>query len=157
MQSPAGPNESYPKELIELHEWLIELEKLEIQRDSENIPAQEFKKKCHVLIEQSGENIGIIQDRQVADMTSALSRLLGFSPNEMIGTPFSRYVHQNELPRLAEYYEKRLSGQEVPVIYETVLKHENGSNVYVGISTSLFKYLGRAANLAIIKVLAEAK
>ncbi len=157
MQNPAWPDESHQKELMELHEWLIALEKLEIQRDRENIPAQDFKKNCHVLIERSGENLGIIQDRQVADMTSALSGLLGYSPNEMIGTPFSRYIHRDELPRLAGYYEKRLSGQEAPIIYETILKHENDSNVYVKILTSLFKYLGKPANLVIIKVLAETK
>ena len=45
--------------------------------------------------------IGIIQDRQILDMTSALSGLLGYSLNEMLGTPFARYVHRDELPRLA--------------------------------------------------------
>jgi len=157
MPDPARPDESQQKELLELHEWLIELEKLEIHRDRENIPAQDFKKSCHVLIERSGEKICIIQDRQISDMTLALSGLLGYSPNEMLGTPFARYVHRDELPRLADYYEKRRAGQEVPIIYETILRHENESNVYVKILTSLFVYLGKPANLAIIKVLAETR
>ena len=157
MPNPAWTDESQQKELMELHQWLIELEKLEIHRDRENVPAQDYKKNCHVLIERSGEKIGIIQDRQIADMTSALSGLLGYSLNEMVGTPFARYVHRDELPRLAGYLEKRMSGQEAPIIYETILKHANENNVYVKILTSLFKYLGRPANLAIIKVLAETK
>lgn len=157
MQNPAWPDESNQKELMELHQWLIELEKLEIHRDREDVPAQDYKKNCHVLIERSGVKIGIIQDRQILDMTSALSGLLGYSLNEMLGTPFARYVHRDELPRLVNYLDKRMSGQEAPIIYETILRHANESNVYVKILTSIFKYLGKPASLAIIKVLAETK
>jgi PAS domain S-box-containing protein len=157
MPDSTGPDESDQKELFELHEWLIKLEKLEIQREREDMPAQGFKKSCHDLIEKSGARITIVQERQIADITSALGRLLGYSPNEMIGTPFSRYVHRDELPRLADYYERRRSGQEVPIVYESILKHENDNNVYVKILTSLIVYLGKPANLAIIKVLAETR
>jgi PAS domain S-box-containing protein len=157
MHNPVCLDESHQKELMELHEWLIELEKVEIRRGREQIPDQEFKQACHNLIEGSGENISIIQDRQIVALTTSLSMLLGYSPEEMTGTPFSRYVHPDELPRLAQYYEQRLSGLDIPVIYETIIKHRNSSNVYVKILTSLFKYLGKPANLAIIRILAETK
>jgi len=157
MHNPVCPDDSHQKELMELHTWLIELEKLEIRRDREKIPDLEFKQACRDLIEGSGEKIGIIQDRQIVAMTFSLSSPLGYSPEEMTGTPFSRYVHPDELPRLAKYYEQRLSGLDIPVVYETILKHRNSSNVYVKILTSLFKYLGKPANLAIIRILAETK
>ena len=50
-----------------------------------------------------------------------------------------------------------MSGREASNIYETILRHANESNVSVNIFTSIFKYLGKPANLAIIKVLAETK
>jgi PAS domain S-box-containing protein len=157
MHHPAFPDESQERELMELHEWLIKLEKLEIRRDRDKIPDREFEKECRSLIEESGEMIAIILDRQIVAATSSLSSALGYSPEELAGTPFSRYVHPDELPRLAKYYEQRLSGLDVPVIYETILKHNNSSNVYIKILTSLFKYLKKPANLAIIRVLAETR
>ena len=157
MHYPVCPDESHEKDLMELHEWLIRLEKLEIRRDRDKIPDQEFQDGCFSLIEDSGEKITIIQDRQIVAVASSLSGVLGYTPEEITGTPFSRYVHPDELPRLAKYYEQRLSGLDVPVIYETIFRHCNSSNVYVKMLTSLFKYLRKPANLAIIRVLAETR
>jgi len=142
-------------DLLELHNCLIELEKIEIQRSRENIPKRVIEKKYQETLERFSVIAGIVQDRQIIAINSRVSDLLGFSSSELIGSNFDRYIHPSELPEILELYGKRLSGNEVPIIYETILKRRNGYNIYVQITTSLFTYIGMPANFAIIKVLGE--
>jgi len=143
------------KILLELHTCLVELEKIEIERSRENIPNSEIEAKCRDMLEQFIGLAGIVQDGQVKAVNSKITDLLGYASSELIGSHFEKYIHPSELPEMLERYEKRLSGNDMPIIYETILRHKNGNNIYVQITTSLITYLGKPANFAILKVLGE--
>jgi len=141
--------------LLELHNCLVELEKTEIQRSRENIPNNEIEAKCRDMLEQFVGLAGIIQDGQVKAANSKIADLLGYASSELIGSHYDRFIHPSELPVMLERYEKRLSGDDTPIIYETILRHKNGHDIYVQITASLITYLGKPANFAILKVLGE--
>ncbi len=80
-----------------------------------------------------------------------MTHLLGYSPEEVIGTSFAHYVHPDELPRLAKYYIQRIAGEDVPPVYNTIIKHKDGSDVHVEIKASVITYQGKLADFAIVK------
>lgn len=139
------------EKMMELHKCISDLEKFEIQRNLENLSRDEAIEKCRKLIEQCEKHIGIIQKRQIKQASASLTNLIGYTPAELMDTPFARYVHHDELPKLAKIYEQRLSGNEVPNIYKTILKHKNGSDVHIEITAGLCNYFGEPATFAIIE------
>ena len=155
MYDPACLLEVYQNDLMQLHNHLMWLEKLEIRRTRHDISDEDLVNTCRKRIGGSQDMIAIIQERSVVCLSSGAGKLLGYSPEEMIGSVVSKYIHPDELPKVVEYNEKRMSGQDAPIIYETVLVHKNQSNIYVKMIASRFVYLGRPAIYVIIKVLAQ--
>ncbi len=155
MHNPARLNESDQNDLMQLHNQLVELEKLEIRRSKGEISDADFELLCRSKIHESPDLIVLVQDRSLFFVSSGLRGLLGYSLDEMIGSPVSRYIHPDELPKAVENYEKRMSGQEAPIIYDSVLMHKNKSNIPVKMIASLFIYLGRPASFTIIKTTEE--
>jgi|GEM_PF-2005754 len=129
---------------------IIALEKLEIQRKESMMSTREMKLACRKLIAESKHNIVVIQDREIVFVTLSLARLLGYTPMEMLGTPFAAYVHLRDLFRLAEYYLNRISGGEAPPIYESTFKHRSGKDINVEIRAGIFPYCGKPADLVIV-------
>jgi hypothetical protein len=72
------------------------------------------------------------------------------------GTSFAHYIHPDELPKLAKYYLQRIAGKEVPNnIYNTIIKHKDGSDIPIEIKASVVQYQGRQADFAIVRKIME--
>ena len=143
------------EKLLELHQKVIALEKLDIRRQESLMSTAEMKEACRRLIDSSKELIVILQDRKVVCVSPSLARLLGYSQEEIINTPFSAYVHPQELFRLAEYYLKRISGEEAPPIYNTIFRHRDGKDIRVEVKAGIFPFIRKPADLVIVKELTE--
>jgi len=155
MVNNESSKEKLEKDLMDLHERITELQKLEIERERAENTVRKTEEKIHKLFGQTKETITIIQDRLIKFVNPAVTGLLGYSPEELTGTSFAHYIHQDELPRLAKYYLQRIAGEEVPNIYNTVIKHKDGSDVPIEIKASVVQYQGRLADFAIVRKITE--
>ena len=155
MVNNESSKEKLEKDLMDLHERITELQKLEIERERAENTVRKTEEKIHKLFGQTKETITIIQDRLIKFVNPAVTGLLGYSPEELTGTSFAHYIHQDELPRLAKYYLQRIAGEEVPNIYNTVIKHKDGSDVRIEIKASVVQYQGRLADFAIVRKITE--
>jgi PAS domain S-box-containing protein len=142
-------------ELMELHERITELQKLEIERERTENNLRKIDEKIHKLFHKAKEVITIIQDRQIKYVNPYVSELIGHTPEEIVGTSFAHYIHPDELPKLAKYYLRRIAGEDVPNIYTTVIMHKDGSDVPIEIKASVVHYQGRLADFAIVRKVAE--
>jgi len=142
-------------ELMELHERITELQKLEIERERTEDNLRKIDEKIHKLFHKAKEVITIIQDRQVKYVNPQVTELIGYTPDEVIGTSFAHYIHPDELPKLAKYYLRRIAGEDVPNIYKTVIMHKDGSEVSIEIKASVVQYQGRLADFAIVRKVDE--
>ena len=115
----------------------------------------ETQDKYLYKLEETKKNACIIQDAKVRLITSDLARLIGYAPEDIIDTLMIRYIHLDELPKLVKNYTNRMAGEDVPPIYKTVLKHKDGSKVYVEINAGVIPYRGKPADFAIIKYLSR--
>jgi len=146
----------FQKRLMYLHERIVEFEKLDTEhRRTMSITWLETEEKYRYLLEQTKKNACIFQDAKIRLITSSLAELLGYTSEEMIDTLMIRYVHPDELPKLIKYYMSRMAGEDVPPVYKTILKHKDGSDIYVEINASLIPYRGNPADFAIVKCLTK--
>ena len=140
--------------LLELHQRITELDQLEIERKRVEEKLKKVEEKIHKMFDKAEEVITIVQDRQIKYVNPRVEELIGYTPKEIIGTSFAHYIHQDELPRLAKSYLQRIAGEDVPNIYETIIRHKDGSNVPIEIKASVVQFHGRLADLAIVRKVA---
>lgn len=141
-----------------LHQRISEFEKLDIEhKRDKSITWPETEDKYLHLLERTNKNACIIQDAKIRLCSQNLAELLGYAPEEIIDTLVIHYIHPDELPRLVKNYKERLAGEDVPSVYKSVLRHKDGSDVYVEINAGLIPYRGNPADFTIIKCLTRRK
>jgi PAS domain S-box-containing protein len=116
---------------------------------------QESEEKYRNLVERANDGIVIIQDRVVKYMNPRLAKMWGGTVEELMGTLFSDYIHPDELPQTVARYERRMAGEDVPPIYETVLRHKDGSRLYAELNAGTITYQGKPADLVIVRDITE--
>lgn len=133
---------------------------LGIARDiTERIKAEEALKeseeKYRSFVERANDGICIIQDGVIKFANPSLVDLYGGKLSKVIGSPFADFIHPDELNKISKYYELRLKGENVPSVYETIFRHNKGHKVYVEISAGIINYLGKPADLVIVRDITE--
>jgi|GEM_PF-509770 len=112
---------------------------------------RESEEKYRNLVERATDGITIIQDTIVKYVNPRLAEMWGGSVQEVIGTLFTDYIYPDELPKVVERYKRRMAGEDVAPIYETVLRHKDGSKVYAELNAGVITYQGKPANLVIAR------
>jgi PAS domain S-box-containing protein len=72
-------------------------------------------------------------------------------------TRFTDYLHPDKLPELVNRYNRRMAGEDVTPLYETVLRHKEGRNIDVEISAGTTMYSGKVADFIIIRDITDRK
>lgn len=151
-------NYQVQEKMMYLNKQISEFEKLDIRhRRTRSMTWVETEDKYLDLLEKSNKNACIIQDSKIRMITSNLASLVGYSQEEIIDSLMVHYIHIDELPKLINNYMKRMAGEDVPPLYKTVLKHKDGSKVYVEINAGMIPYRGKPADFAIIRYLTRRK
>ncbi|MEA3310967.1 MAG: PAS domain S-box protein, partial [candidate division WOR-3 bacterium] len=118
---------------------------------------RESEEKYRNLVERANDGITIIQDTLLKYVNPRLPHLLGYSVEEMLNTPFTAYIDPEELPKVNERYRRRMAGEDVPSIYETIIRHKNGSKIYVEFNAGIVTYQGKPADLVFVRYITERK
>ncbi|MFX0182120.1 MAG: PAS domain S-box protein [Candidatus Hodarchaeota archaeon] len=127
------------------------------EQKSINTALHETEEKYRKLVERANDGIIIIQDKLLRYVNPSIAKITGYTIEELLNTPFTKYVHPDILPILIKRYEKRMAGQNVPSIYETRLISKDGSVLEVEINAGLITYHDRPADLVIIRDITERK
>jgi PAS domain S-box-containing protein len=155
----AGADDYYTKELTFAHydRLLNSIRRVvkarrEVQRKREAEKAlRESEERYRNLVERAQDGIVLIQDRIIKYANQSLAMMLGYSFEDLIGTPFTKYLIQNEIPKLLDRYERRLTGEYVPSTYETILQRSDGSTVVVELNAGLITSDGAPADLVMVR------
>jgi PAS domain S-box-containing protein len=84
---------------------------------------KESEKKYRDLVENISDVIySIDADGVVTYISPAIESFLGYSPSEIIGTPFIEFVYKKDWPRTRKRFEETLSGDIKPSEYRIVDK-----------------------------------
>ncbi|MEE9401878.1 MAG: PAS domain S-box protein [Desulfobacteria bacterium] len=118
---------------------------------------RESEEKYSNLVERANDGIVIIQDGIMKYVNPRLPEMGGYTVEEVTGTPFTDYVHPDELPKLIDRYVRRMAGEDVEPIYETILRRRDGGDVNVEINASTVLYQERTAELVLVRDITERK
>jgi PAS domain S-box-containing protein len=113
--------------------------------------------KYRDVVERASDAICIIQDGLVKYANPRLAGMYGGSVEELIDTLFISYIHPDDIPMVRDRYDRLMAGEQVPSVYEVTLKHKDGSKIYTELNAGLIEYLGKPAELVIIRDITERK
>lgn len=119
--------------------------------------ARESEVQYRNVVERANDGIVIAQDGLLKYVNPVIALITGYQAEEITGTPLANYLHPSEVERVAERYRRRIAGEEVPSRYETIIKHKDGSDIYVEFNAGLTIYQGRPADMVIIRDITERK
>jgi PAS domain S-box-containing protein len=117
----------------------------------------ESEEKYRNVVERANDGICILQDGLIKYTNLRATDILCYHMDEMVGTPFTNYLDPSEVPKVAEQYRRRINGQEVPPVYETVLLHKGGRSLNVEINAGTILYEEKIADLVIVRDITERK
>jgi PAS domain S-box-containing protein/putative nucleotidyltransferase with HDIG domain len=117
----------------------------------------ESEEKYRSLVERANDGITIIQDRTMKYVNPSLAAMWGGTAQELMGTTFTDYIDPDELPPVLDRYNRRMQGEDVPPIYETVLRRKDGSKAYVELNAGTITYQGKLADLVFVRDITDRK
>jgi len=86
------------------------------------------EKRFQSLIEHSLDLIAVLDRDGIVQYSSpSLERLLGYTPDELIGQRVFDHVHPEDLPRVHQAFTAALATPELPHVVECRLHHKDGS------------------------------
>ena len=119
---------------------------------------KKLEEKYHTLVEKGNDGIVIIQDGVLKFINSKTSEMTGYSTEEVIGEPFSRYVSENHRELILKRYKERLKNEKaIPSKDEIDIVSEDGNKIPVEMNVSLIEYESMPAIMAIIRDITERK
>jgi|GEM_PF-1104690 len=118
---------------------------------------EEEEAKYLRLVEQANDGVMIIQDEKLVFVNRAMTEIVGYRVEEMIGQPHWKFLAPECRDLLIERCRLRLAGQPVPSFYEAKFQAKDGVIKEVEISAGVIQYQAKAAILGIIRDISSRK
>jgi PAS domain S-box-containing protein len=136
--------------------WVSIVRDISERKRAENA-LRESEEKYRILVEQANDGILIVQDGMIKFANSRLAEAHGRTVEELVNTNFLDYVRPDEMPRVAKRYHRRLAGEDVEQVYETVILHKEGYDIPVEVNAGTITYQGSPAVFAFVRDHTERK
>jgi len=109
------------------------------------------------MIDQANDGICVVQDDVIKMCNRRASEFWGDSIENMIGKVFTDFIHPDIRYDVIDRYNRRIAGEKLPSIYETVLMRKDGGIFSAEVNGSIISYEGKPANLVIIRDISDRK
>jgi PAS domain S-box-containing protein len=144
-------------ELNEVRRRLAEVEALEAQRKQVEEDLRESEEKYSTLVEQSTDAVLISQDHVFKFANSAVRDVYGYTVEEMTGMCSIETIAPECGDSILARYRARLSGETVPLNYETRIICKDGTRKDVEVSGRRIQYKGSPAIMAVVRDITHRK
>jgi PAS domain S-box-containing protein len=115
------------------------------------------EEKYRLLFENASDAIFVAQDEKIIFPNPQLSRLLGYSYEELNGTLFRKFIYPGDADMVVERHRQRLKGDYVPSIYSFRALTKSGEILWVEVSKVLITWEGRPATLSFLRDITQQK
>jgi len=157
MNNESSVKDKYYQELLELHKLMTELEQIEMAMQHSGKQPWKTEKEYQAFFDRAKEGMVIVQNERVIHINTPLADIIGYSPEEIVGTPFIQYIHPSELPRVKKNYSNRIEGKEAPIIYKTMFAHRSAKGVYVKAKVGALIYREKPAIFGVVEEITDNK
>ncbi len=111
----------------------------------------ESEEKFRNVVERANDGIVVLQADSISYANLRAAQIIGYSVEEMLQLPIKKFVCREDLPKLWERYQRRLAGEDVPGVYETMLIHKSGKRIHVEVNAAILLVKGVPSDLVIIR------
>jgi two-component system cell cycle sensor histidine kinase/response regulator CckA len=116
---------------------------------------RESETKYSALVENSKDGIIMIQEGMLTFINKASIDLVGYSPEEMIGSSFLKFAAPAYRDLVMRRYADRMEGKKAPSIYEIELIRKDGTTVPVELNAIHIEFRGKPTDLAFVRDITE--
>lgn len=113
------------------------------------------EQNLRALAENANDGILVNLDGRHVYANRRLAEMLGYTPEELLGTALPDLVHPDEQPKVEERYRRRLAGEAVTSQYETVFVTKGGTAVPMEINAARTEWQGQPAALVVARDISE--
>jgi len=117
----------------------------EVERKTGALRASE--EKYRAVVENASEAVFIAQGGTIPFANPSTSRLSGRSSEALRTRPFIEWIHPEDRKLVAERYQQRLEGEDVPAEYEFRIVRTDGETRWVELRTVIITWAGEKATL----------
>ncbi|MDD1700116.1 MAG: PAS domain S-box protein [Methanoregula sp.] len=125
------------------------------ERKRADMALRESEEKYRNLVNQANDVICVIQDGVVKMCNPRLTEFWGGPVEEILGRPFTEFVHPDALSKVVDCYNRRMAGESPPSRFESILMRKDGSRSLVDVTASIISYEGKTADLVITRDINE--
>jgi len=118
---------------------------------------RESEEKYRTLVEQADDGIILVQDAVMKYVNPRMAELLGTTVEEITGSLIVDYIDPVDIEKVTGRHRRRLAGEDLPSIYEVLLKRSDGRSVETELNVGVITYHGKPATQVIIRDIAERK
>ena len=162
---PAKPSQNFsandPRELERLNEQLrLRVEQLEAElarRDRAASVQEADDDSYRKIVENTLSGICIIQDNRICFANSALSRIMGYSEEELSSRPFIEFAHPQYRDLIMGRHLSRLGGHTGDNNYPAKFVSASGEHIWLITQASIITWRGRQAVMSFIQDITEQK
>ncbi len=127
-----------------------------IERKHAEEALKENQAKYSTLVEKARDGIIIVQDYAYKFVNNAMAEITGYAREELLGRNFLDVFAPEYRDLISQRYERRLSGEEIPHVYEVKILRKNNTQKHVEVSFGIINYIdGKQADMAFIRDISE--
>ncbi len=115
----------------------------------------ESELKYSTFVGKARDGIATIQDHVFKFVNKSMTKISGYTTEELVGMDFLDIFTSEYRDLLSERYEKRLSGEKIPPVYEAKIQQKNGKFRHVEVSFGLIAYNGKPADMGFFRDITE--
>jgi len=140
-------------EAKEIHGVLQDITERKMMEDA----LRESERKYRALVESAGEGIVVVQDEKFSMANPRAFEIIDLPSEQVLGHPFSEFIHPDDLPTVAARHRARSRGEAVPNKYEFRIVRKDGTVLWVAINAMRIEWDGKPATLNMLIDITEQK
>jgi PAS domain S-box-containing protein len=112
---------------------------------------RESEEKYRIVAEGASDGIAILLDGRLEYVNPSLAHMAGYSVEELTGASFIRFFPPESIVDLLDVVKKAFSGEPVPAIFQTRIRHHDGHIFEIEASGIAITWKGKKALLGFIR------
>ncbi len=109
------------------------------------------------LSEAMSDGYFIVQDCKLVFANEKSAEILGFTPGEIIGKTAQELLPGDLFEGLANVHKRRMKGEDVPVVYETLMPRKDGTKCPAELGVKIMTHAGKSAVSVVMRDITERK
>lgn len=130
---------------------------LAIERNLAEQRLMQSEEQLRAIFEASRDGILVEKDERIVYVNNSYARLLGYQPEDLVGTHVSVVMSPEDGERMLEYGRRRLRGESPPTAYEYKARRRDGVLIDLEASVSTHTVAGRTFITTTVREIAERK